>query len=261
KLGVGRRAANPARRQAAEISPANRSSLRTTIGSPGAPSRASSERLTRPGAWKLAPRLLSRWAATCQLPSQRARLSRSTLRSRLSAKTARNSASNAGSSPAAAASVASRPFSCSAIHNSMQPIRLTMCFMERLLWYPWRMSRREKLVAVGSEPDGAQVAEPAEAAESAQDELLVEEVWEEEPAPRRSGRVVTTLAILAILGGTGCCGWAHQREILAGGTPQEWSGWIVSWAVPVLLVVSLWLLAMRNSRRGASRFAEAASAL
>ena len=136
-----------------------------------------------------------------------------------------------------------------------------MCFKRLLVWYPRPMSRREKLVAVGSEPDAAQIAEPAQAAEPPQEELVVEEVWEEEPAPRRFGWIVPALAILAALGWTGFFGWAHQREILAGGTPQDWSGWIVSWAVPVLLIVSLWLLAMRNSRREASRFAEAASAL
>lgn len=122
------------------------------------------------------------------------------------------------------------------------------------------MSRRDNLVAVGSEPDSAAAAEPAEGAVPAQDEVVVEEVWDE-PAPRRFGWIVPTLAILAVLGWTAFFGWAHQREILAGGAPQEWSGWIVSWAVPVLLVVSLWLLAMRNSRREASRFADAAAAL
>lgn len=136
-----------------------------------------------------------------------------------------------------------------------------MCFKGVLLWYPRPMSRRENLVAVGSEPDGAQIAEPAEAADTAPDELLVEEVWEDDAPPRSFGWIVPTLGVLAVLGWTGFFGWAHQREILAGGTPQEWSEWIVSWAVPVLLVVSLWLLAMRNSRREASRFADAAAAL
>ena len=123
------------------------------------------------------------------------------------------------------------------------------------------MSRRENLVAVGSEPGSAATAEPVETAEPAQEELVVEEAWEDEPAPRRFGWIVPTLAILAVLGWTGFFGWAHQRAILAGGTPQEWSGWIVSWSVPVLLVVALWLLAMRNSRREASRFADAAASL
>src|SRR5690606_22820663 len=43
--------------------------------------------------------------------------------------------------------------------------------------------------------------------------------------------------------------------------PAEWSALIVDWSVPVLLIVALWLLAMRNSRREAARFTDAAHAL
>src|SRR5688500_14183870 len=120
------------------------------------------------------------------------------------------------------------------------------------------MSRRDNLVAVGSDPDSAATAEPSSTAAPEHEELRVEEMWEDEPAPRRFGWIVPTLAILAVLGWTGFFGWAHQREMLGGGTPQEWSDWIVAWSAPVLLVVALWLLAMRNSRREASRFADAA---
>jgi chromosome segregation ATPase len=125
------------------------------------------------------------------------------------------------------------------------------------------MTRRENLVAVGSDPELAKdaAAEPAAAEETLVIEEPAEEVWEDEPAPRNWGWVVPTLAALAILGWTGFFGWAHQRDILAGGTPEQWSGWIVAWAVPVLLVVSLWLLALRHSRREASRFTDVARAL
>jgi chromosome segregation ATPase len=125
------------------------------------------------------------------------------------------------------------------------------------------MSRRENLVAVGSDPEAAQApaAEPATGEETLVLDEPVDETWEEEPAPRSFGWIVPTLAVLAILSWTGFFGWAHQREIFAGGTPEQWSGWIVAWAVPVLLVVSLWLLAMRHSRREASRFADVAQAL
>jgi chromosome segregation ATPase len=125
------------------------------------------------------------------------------------------------------------------------------------------MSRRENLVAVGSDPEAAQAptAEPATGEETLVLDEPVEETWEEEPSPRRFGWLVPTLAVLAILGWTGFFGWAHQAAILAGGTPEQWSGWIVAWSVPVLLVVSLWLLAMRHSRREASRFTDIAQAL
>jgi chromosome segregation ATPase len=125
------------------------------------------------------------------------------------------------------------------------------------------MSRRENLVAVGSDPETAQAptAEPASGEETLVLDEPVEETWEDEPAPRNYGWIVPALAVLAILGWTGFFGWAHQRDMLAGGTPEQWSGWIVAWAVPVLLVVSLWLLAMRHSRREAARFGDIAHML
>jgi len=123
------------------------------------------------------------------------------------------------------------------------------------------MTRRENLVAIGSDTELAK-ATAAEAA-AADDTLVldqpVDDAWEEEPAPRRWDWIVPALAVLATLGWTAFFGWAHQ--IANGGTPEQWSGWIVAWAVPVLLVVSLWLLAMRHSRREGARFADVARAL
>lgn len=89
-----------------------------------------------------------------------------------------------------------------------------------------------------------------------------EQLWVED-APTGGGVawIVPTLALLAVLGWTGFFGWANRGDMLAGGTAQEWIGWVTAWAVPVLLVVSLWLLAMRTSAREAHRFGEAARAL
>jgi hypothetical protein len=125
------------------------------------------------------------------------------------------------------------------------------------------MTRRENLVAIGSESELANLAtaEPAAADETLVLDQALEEVWEDEPSPRNWDWVVPTLAALSILGWTGFFAWAHQREILAGGTPEQWSGWVVAWSVPVLLVVSLWLLALRHSRREAGRFTDVARAL
>jgi membrane protein implicated in regulation of membrane protease activity len=125
------------------------------------------------------------------------------------------------------------------------------------------MTRRENLVAIGSESELANLAtaEPAAADETLVLDQALEEVWEDEPSPRNWDWVAPTLAALSILGWTGFFAWAHQREILAGGTPEQWSGWVVAWSVPVLLVVSLWLLALRHSRREAGRFTDVARAL
>ncbi|WP_052769005.1 hypothetical protein [Aurantiacibacter marinus] len=87
--------------------------------------------------------------------------------------------------------------------------------------------------------------------------------WDEEeiPASPRGTWIVPALAIAAVLGWTGFFGWVHHQEILAGASAQQWSQWISTWSVPVLLVIGLWLLAMRNSRREANRFTDAARAL
>jgi len=87
--------------------------------------------------------------------------------------------------------------------------------------------------------------------------------WEEEDAPSRPRGVwvVPTLAALAMLGWTGFFGWVHYQDMLAGAAAERWLQWISSWSMPVLLVIGIWLLAMRNSRREANRFTDAARAL
>ncbi len=122
------------------------------------------------------------------------------------------------------------------------------------------MDGRKNLVAVGPEAD---VSEPPLVAEEAPLDLE-SEVWLDEEDPVELGRfgwVVPTLALLAVAGWTGFFGWVHSREILAGASPAQWADWVVAWAVPVLLVVALWLLAQRNSRREAARFGAAAHLL
>jgi len=127
------------------------------------------------------------------------------------------------------------------------------------------MVNRKNLVAIGPEAQGGETAaEDTLAAPPAEDTVALEEEWiEDEPSPRlgRFGWVMPALAVLAVLGWTAFFGWVHQATILAGASPAQWSRWIVDWSVPVVLVVGLWLLAMRNSRREAARFAAAAQAL
>lgn len=87
--------------------------------------------------------------------------------------------------------------------------------------------------------------------------------WHEaEPlAPPRGTWVVPALAGFTIAGWTGFFSWVHLPELLAGASPELWSQWISLWSMPVLLVIGVWLLAMRNSRREANRFTDAARAL
>lgn len=90
------------------------------------------------------------------------------------------------------------------------------------------------------------------------------DAWEEYPEDIPTMRrrwTAPTLALIAIVGWTGFFGWANQERILAGTAPDQWIEWTVSWSVPVILVLAIWFLAMRNSRVEAGRYVEAASAL
>ena len=70
-------------------------------------------------------------------------------------------------------------------------------------------------------------------------------------------------AILAVIAWTGLYGWAMRGQLagIATTPPSAWVGWIIDWAVPVLLIAVVWLIAMRNSRAEANRFAATARLL
>jgi DNA repair exonuclease SbcCD ATPase subunit len=132
------------------------------------------------------------------------------------------------------------------------------------------MAGRKNLVAIGSDETPEDAGNAAEApidstsAETLEAEPEAYDAWEEDESSPSLGRfawVAPTLAVLAVLGWTAFFGWVHQQAIATGASPAQWAEWIGDWAVPVLLVVALWLLAMRNSRREAARFATAAQAL
>ncbi|MBD2841714.1 ATPase [Erythrobacter rubeus] len=87
--------------------------------------------------------------------------------------------------------------------------------------------------------------------------------YEEMTEPARYGWIVPALAITAVLGWTGLYGWAMRAELLAAPQtpPAQWVRWIIDWSVPVLLIGIAWLIAMRNSRSEARRFADTAAML
>ncbi|QYU70924.1 hypothetical protein J4558_12775 [Leptolyngbya sp. 15MV] len=126
------------------------------------------------------------------------------------------------------------------------------------------MSGGSKIRAVG--PDEALSAQAPDVAAgepgwTAPADELVEDWYEEPQAAARWRWIVPTLALAAVLAWTAFYGWAHRDEILAGGAPRQWTAWVVAWAVPTLLIVAVWLLAMRTSRREAIRFGEIADML
>lgn len=125
------------------------------------------------------------------------------------------------------------------------------------------MSSNSHIVAVGRadrpEDDGVDAPPTAStAAATVAEEFLV---YEEEREQRSFGWVVPTLAIAAILGWSGFFGFAKISQVAGGVTPTQAIALLTQWATPVLLVIAMWLLAMRSSRREASRFGDAARIL
>ena len=94
-----------------------------------------------------------------------------------------------------------------------------------------------------------------------EDEPFFEEDWSEDEPGQARRWVAPALAIFAVLGWTALFLWARQAEIMAGTDPAAWTALVSQWAVPVLLVVALWLVAMRNSTREARRFSQVAYSL
>ncbi len=129
------------------------------------------------------------------------------------------------------------------------------------------MSGGSHIRAIGSE-SGAQAPdthvahdeEPLTLDESWAEEPAYEEEWDA-PAPRRRFPLAPAAALLVLAGWTAFFGWAHWAQLRAGFTPLDASQLIVDWSVPALLVITLWLLAMRNSRREAGRFGDVAVSL
>jgi hypothetical protein len=103
--------------------------------------------------------------------------------------------------------------------------------------------------------------EPLTLDESWAEEPVYDEDWAETP-PRNWGDFVAPAAALTAVGGwTAFFAWAHLADLRAGVTPQDGVRLLVDWSIPTLLVLAVWLLAMRTSRREARRFGDAALAL
>ena len=116
----------------------------------------------------------------------------------------------------------------------------------------------------GSEPSSETlVQEEAESGAPVEEYALEQDLEEVEIASSSDafGWLIPAAAILVILGWTAFFGWANRATMLTDGTAQQWIGWISAWAIPVLLVLAVWLLAMRTSAREAHRFGDAARVL
>jgi len=79
----------------------------------------------------------------------------------------------------------------------------------------------------------------------------------------RFGWIAPLIAVLAVLGWSAFYGWALRGEFVSAQAPAPsvWVRWIIDWSVPVLLIGVAYLVAMRNSRAEAKRFASSAALL
>ncbi|WP_309624007.1 ATPase [Novosphingobium sp.] len=100
--------------------------------------------------------------------------------------------------------------------------------------------------------------------EVAEDAPAAAEDWWEQPAkkPRRWPFLLAGLGSAALLAAwTALFVYSNFAAMQARPELAQWTAWIRDWSVPVLLLAVAWLLAMRNSRREATRFGETASLL
>lgn len=117
------------------------------------------------------------------------------------------------------------------------------------------MSGGTKIRAIGpDEPEAGSVVGDSEIGIA--EDAAVDDYWAEDDAPTQPPRrrIAPTLAALALAGWTGFFVWAFRGDLLARPTPQAGVELLVQWAIPVLLIASAWLLAMRSSKREAQRF-------
>ncbi|WP_202131659.1 hypothetical protein [Aurantiacibacter rhizosphaerae] len=97
--------------------------------------------------------------------------------------------------------------------------------------------------------------------ETSVDEVYEEDVWEDEPERPRGTWIAPALAVAAAVAWTIFFVWAQFPAMAAGASASQWIDWIVQWSVPLILLMGIYLIAMRNSRREANRFTDAARAL
>ena len=85
--------------------------------------------------------------------------------------------------------------------------------------------------------------------------------WEDSPVKRPRDWLLPALAAVAVIAWSAFFIWTRQAEFTAAPQSATWSELISDWAVPVLLIGTVWLLLMRNSRREAVRFGNTARML
>lgn len=104
--------------------------------------------------------------------------------------------------------------------------------------------------------------EPLLRSENTHDEFI-DQLFEDEDvsAHRWTSYVLPALLIASVLAWTGFFGWTYFAEARAGLSSERAIALVSIWAMPVLLLAVIWLLAMRHSRAEAARFGDVAQSL
>lgn len=125
------------------------------------------------------------------------------------------------------------------------------------------MTRRRIIVPFGGQEEHQDFADAAhEAASDEHSGPQAEEWYGQEPDTRRNaGWLTPALGGVALVAWTAFFVWARQGELFSGPNPGDWTVLLAQWSMPAVLVVALWMLAMRHSRAEASRFADVAASL
>lgn len=137
------------------------------------------------------------------------------------------------------------------------------------------MNGGSRIIAFGSSADGHAEHLDGEAGVSPHEPVGAEKApldlgaWADEDTseqteltrPGMVARLPAILAFLAIAGWTGFYVWANRAVATSATQLGDWSALVTGWSLPVLLICVVWLLAMRNSTREATRFGDAASLL
>ena len=126
------------------------------------------------------------------------------------------------------------------------------------------MTKRSHIRAIGQndQPQGEVTPEETSPVPQAEEVFEPEQEWIEEPeAPARGISVLAGLSWAIALGWSAFFAWANVEALQTQPSPQQWTQLIATWAIPVLLIGVIWLLAMRNSAREATRFGAVAHSL
>ena len=87
------------------------------------------------------------------------------------------------------------------------------------------------------------------------------ENWDEPEPLARNNWSVPALAAFLALGWTGFFVFANWAAMRAGAPAAQWSQWLATWSLPVVLILSGLTLFVRSNRREAVRFTDVARAL